>query len=152
MNYLLDLNKKLKNHFFEVLRIKTTPHEIGLGFAVGTFLSILPTLGFAMILGLFLVSIYKPISKVSLILSMIVWNPLTLVPIYGLSFSIGDMLFDASPVMTFQFEWMNTVVHYTRRFLVGNLILAVSISPVSYLITRLIYVNYLSRVALQTRD
>jgi len=33
--------RKLKDHLKKVLTIKTTPKEIALGFAVGTFISIL---------------------------------------------------------------------------------------------------------------
>ena len=36
---------KLKNHFKEVIKLKEDPKSIALGFGIGTFIAILPTLG-----------------------------------------------------------------------------------------------------------
>ena len=52
-------SKKIREHFSEVIKIKRSPHSIALGFAVGTFLAILPTPGFSILLGLLIVLIYQ---------------------------------------------------------------------------------------------
>lgn len=42
--------EKIMHHFHEALRIKKSPHSIALGFGIGTFIGILPTPGFGVLL------------------------------------------------------------------------------------------------------
>ena len=91
------VKEKLKRHFHEVARSRKSSHSIALGFAVGTFISILPTPGLNLILGLLVALIYEKINKYSLVISIFFWNTLTLSPIYILSFKIGDLLFGDLP-------------------------------------------------------
>ena len=58
--------EKLKHHFQEVLKTKTSPHSIALGFAIGTLIDILPTLGFGFFLGLLVGLIFEKVNKYSL--------------------------------------------------------------------------------------
>ena len=44
---LFSIKDRIKHHFAEVIRLKTSGHAIALGFAVGSFISILPTPGFS---------------------------------------------------------------------------------------------------------
>ncbi|MFH1053581.1 MAG: DUF2062 domain-containing protein [Candidatus Woesearchaeota archaeon] len=128
------LINKVKDHFHNVLSIKTTPKEIALGFAIGTFISIIPTPGFNIIIGLIIVLIFERISKLALFGAMVIWNPLTLIPIYLLSFKIGNLIFGSLPVVEFQLSMLNQILFYSRRFLVGNLIVAIGVSIISYVI------------------
>lgn len=125
---------RLKKHFKEVLRIKTTPFEIALGFSLGTFIAIFPTFGFGPLIGLVLVLIFKRISKVAMFLSFAIWNPLSLVPIYILGYKIGNFFFSELPIKTFKFLFLDNLYIFTRRVLVGNTILAFVISILSYFI------------------
>ena len=95
------LKKFLKHHFHEIVKIKKSPQEIALGFAIGSFIVLLPTPGFSILIGLLIMLLFTRINKFSLFAAMAVWNPLTLVPIYWLSYRIGDILFGALPVIKY---------------------------------------------------
>jgi uncharacterized protein len=136
------LKDKLKEHFLEVIKTKTSPHTIGLGFAIGTFISILPTPGFNIILGLLILLIFKKVNKFSLFAAIFFWNPLTSIPIYYFSYQIGDSLFGSSSIMVYELTLLGKIYLYARRFLVGNIILALITSTTSYFILRGIFVLY----------
>ena len=123
---------RLKNHFKEVINIKKSPSSIALGFAVGTFIAILPTFGLGLIIGLIIVLIFKKVSKLSLIAAFIFWNPFMLVPIYLFSYKIGDILMSAFPITKLRFELFNNAYNFTLRFLIGNFIIAFTASVLSY--------------------
>jgi uncharacterized protein len=134
--------KKIKEHFLEVIRTKTSPHNIGLGFATGTFISILPTPGFNIILGLLVLLIFKKMNKFSLFAGILFWNPLTSIPIYYLSYQIGDFLFGSTSVVLYELNLLGQINLYARRFLIGNVILALLTATTSYFIIKWIFTWY----------
>lgn len=131
------LLKALRRHWEEVLRIKTEPETIALGFAIGTFLAILPLFGMSIVLGFGVVVLWKSISKIALFAALAIWNPLTLIPVYLASIKIGDAIFGAAPVLEFELTFMENAFHFSRRFLVGNLLMAVFLTIASYVIVLL---------------
>lgn len=130
--------EKIKHHFQQVWELKTSPHSIALGFAVGTFVAILPTPGVNIIIGLFLLTMIRSMNKISLLASFVVWNYFVTVPLYTLAFTIGDMLFVNLSVVAVDIGFWDFVYHFTRRFLVGNIIVAASFSLISYGVVRLV--------------
>jgi len=122
----------LKEHFLEVAKIKKSPHSIALGFAVGTLIAVLPTPGFSIIIGLIVIAVFKNISKIALLAAMIIWNPLVQAPLYFTSFWIGDTLFKDLPIVNYDLTLLEKTYSFARRFLVGNFILAASMSLLSY--------------------
>ncbi|MDW3212075.1 MAG: DUF2062 domain-containing protein [Reichenbachiella sp.] len=135
-NYKNSLTFKLKRHFLEVLRTKTSDHSVAMGFAIGSFVAILPTPGISILIGIAIVAIFKKINKYALFLAMIVWNIWTLAPIYWASYEIGQAIFGDSEVVVWEFEQLDQVFEYTRRFMVGNLFLSIPISILSYFLVR----------------
>jgi uncharacterized protein len=134
--------KKLREHFREVIEVKTTPHGIALGFAIGTVIAVLPTFGLGALVGLLIVLIFKRISKISLFLAFAFWNPLILIPLTGLSYFIGNFLLQGEPVIKFKIEIINYAFIYTRRFLVGNLIVSTTAAILSYFIVLFLVKKY----------
>ncbi len=126
------LNQKIKHHFLEVLELKTSTVSIAAGFAVGSLISILPTPGFGVVLGTVVVMLFKKVNKISTFIALAFWNPLTLAPIYALSFKIGYLIFGNEPIVEYKFTILEQVYHYTQRFLVGNIISAICISALCY--------------------
>lgn len=124
----------IKNHFKEIAKLKKSPLSIATGAAVGTFISILPTPFMNIFIGLIIILLFKKINKFSLFGSMLFWNPLTLVPIYYYSYKIGDYIFDSSPVLKIEFNLVEQVFNFSRRFLVGNIIIAIIISILTFLL------------------
>lgn len=131
------LIKKIKKHFQEVLEIKTSPHSIALGFAIGTFIGILPTPGFGILLAFIITLIFPKISKIALFGSLIFWNPLMALPIQLFGIKIGNFLLGSEPIIKYEIEFFNTIYNFSRRLLLGNLILATIISPITYFLIKL---------------
>ena len=127
---------KLKRHFLEVLRTKTSDHSVAMGFAVGSFVAILPTPGISFLIGIGIIAIFKTINKYALFLAMFVWNVWTLTPIYWASYKIGMFIFRDAEVITFDIENWDQVFDYSLRFLVGNLFLSTPIAIASYFIVK----------------
>ena len=132
------LTDKIKKHFRDVWEIKTSSHSIALGFAIGTLIAVLPTPGFGVLLGLFLVLIFKRINKFSLIVAFVFWNPFVLLPFYYLSYKIGNILFGSLPVIKYDVVILDQIYNFSRRFLVGNLLIAIFLSITSYFLIRFI--------------
>ncbi len=87
--------KKLYRRFVAWLIAHTgTPHTIALGFAVGLFVALTPTVGFQMALGALFAHI---VGGNRLIAAALAWitNPLTLVPIYYFNYQVGLLFIDA---------------------------------------------------------
>ena len=127
---------RLKRHFIEVLRTKTSDHSVAMGFAVGSFVAILPTPGISFLIGLSIVAIFKTLNKYALFLAMLVWNIWTLAPIYWASYEIGQAIFGTAEVITFDVDNWDQVFDYSLRFVVGNLFLSIPISVFSYFLVK----------------
>lgn len=128
--------EKLKNYALDIFTEKTTPHSIALGFAIGTLISILPTPGFNLLLALLVSVISKKVNQVSLFIGVLFWNPLTAPVIYYLSYKLGDLIFGATPIIMYDISFMEQVYQFTRRFLVGNILIAVAFTIISYFLVR----------------
>lgn len=131
----MEIKNKIKEHLKDVATLKKSTHSIAFGFALGTFIAISPTFGFGIFIGLFLVLIFKKISKFALFTSFFIWNPFILFLLYPVSFGIGKVILSngsAPAVQQYKFEILNQLFAYSRIFLIGSLILAVIISMVSY--------------------
>ena len=99
MNKAQSLKKRflyqLRRHFLEILRTKNQT----LGYAVGTFVALLPTPGFSTLIGLLVVVLFKRINEFAVFIALAVWNVWTATPIYYLGLQLG---FDNSEM----FRWI----------------------------------------------
>lgn len=136
------VKKSLKHHINDIIKIKTSPHSIALGFAIGAFIAILPTVGIGILLGIIIIFLFKKVSKLSLFGAMLVFNPLILAPIYYLSYQLGNLILGNAPKQEFDLSLYNMVYHLSARFLLGNVILAVVFSLLSYYIVKNIAQKY----------
>jgi hypothetical protein len=136
------IKNKLKKHLDEVLKVKTSPHSIAMGFALGTIIVILPTFGLGIFIGLFLLLFLKRVSKVSMFVSFAFWNPIVLALLYPLEYSIGNFLLPNSPIIKFKLEIFNQLFLYTRGYLVGTFILAIFAGIFFYIFLLIISTKY----------
>jgi len=127
--------KRIKEYLSEVIRIKTSPHSIALGFAIGTFIAILPTLGFTYLIATIVILVYAKESKIALFGALLLWNPFVLFPIYTLSYRLGDFILSGSPAI-YPLQGIGQFRYTTLRFLIGNFIIAMLFSVTSYFILR----------------
>ncbi|HLD42006.1 MAG TPA: DUF2062 domain-containing protein [archaeon] len=135
-NYYRKYKDKGNEYLQLLLKSKTSPHSVALGFAIGTFISVLPTPGLHFVLGFLILLLVKKISKYSLFFTLLFWNALTLTPIWMMSYKIGDWIFGSEAVVRYKFELLNQAYNFSRRFLVGNVILAILISVILYFATK----------------
>jgi len=126
--------EKFKQHLIDVLKIKKSPHSIAMGFALGTFLEILPLPGINYLIGLLIVFIFKTVNKISMFLAFLFWNVLFIGPMYLLAFRIGDKLFVGEPVVLFNMEFLDWAYNFSRRVLVGIVIIAFFVAVISYFV------------------
>jgi uncharacterized protein (DUF2062 family) len=71
-----------------LLRYRGTPHQVALGFAVGLFVALTPTVGIQMALGAFIAHLLKANRALPVALAWIS-NPLTMGPLYYFNYRIG---------------------------------------------------------------
>ena len=125
---------KVKNYFKKIIKIKKSPHAIALGFSVGSFIALIPTLGFAYLIGLGVLFILPRINKFSLFIGIAFWNPLILVPVYRYGYLLGSSILGDLPGCTFSFSFNSDIIKLSSRFLLGNFIIASLLSLLSYFI------------------
>ncbi len=85
MNYL---KEKFKELFNRLVTIRGNPKEIALGFALGLFVGMSPTIGFQMIIAVFFAIVLKW-NKFSAALAVWISNPVTAPVLYGSTYYLG---------------------------------------------------------------
>lgn len=103
----MNLKRSARFAYLKLLRTKGTPHAIAGGAAIGVFVGLTPTIPFHTLM-VFLLSLLSRTSFLAgLITSFAVCNPLTTLPIYFLSFKIGNL------VTHHQLDWLHvsSVLH-----------------------------------------
>lgn len=95
------------------LKIRGTPREIALGFALGLFVGMSPTLGVQMPIAVFFAALFKW-NKISAAVGVWISNPLTAPVLYGLTFFVGSKITGItnsfSPGNGFDFDFIYQIV------------------------------------------
>lgn len=86
---LKDQFNKFKDRF---VKIRGNPKDIALGFALGIYVALTPTMGVQMIIAVTFAAIFRW-NKIAAAAAVWVTNPLTAVPIYGLNYWVGTKVF-----------------------------------------------------------
>ena len=119
-----------------MLKARATPHDIALGFACGTFWCILPTPGLSILLAFATAGLVR-MSRLSLVASVVVWNPLFVLPLYPtLALPIGQLLLDDPEKTEFKIEILNTVARLGGKLFVGSAIVSLIIAIIAYVLIR----------------
>ena len=147
----MKLTRQLKNEWTKLLLGDFTPHDIALGLAIGTLVSLLPTFGFSALLAMLLIFVFPNINRPAIFVSLIIWNPLVQIPIYAASFQLGSLLFVDAPLVKYDIEILNQLYSFTRRFLIAHMIVVSIITICTYIITRVV-LSYRQTRSLITKD
>ena len=131
------LAQTLKAKGQALLKAEASAHNQAIGFALGTFISLLPTPGFNLPLALLLAGWFR-LHRATVLLSLAVWNVFVTAPLFALSYRLGNFLFPAPATDSMAIQWQAQVISFVQGFLVGNLIIAVGVTAVSYTIVLLI--------------
>jgi uncharacterized protein (DUF2062 family) len=104
---MVQLLRKLYQRF---IRIRGTPREISLGFALGLFVGFSPTMGVQIAIAVFLASLFKW-NKFTAAVGVQVTNPLTAPVLYGFTYWIGAKLMGLQKTLDLSFgmDWHSVV-------------------------------------------
>jgi uncharacterized protein len=81
----------LKKTYTRFLKIRGNPHEIALGFALGLFIGMSPTIGLHTAIAVFFAALFKW-NKISAALAVWISNPFTAPVVYGITYYTGSKL------------------------------------------------------------
>ena len=140
---------RLKRYIMNIIKSKKSDKTIAWSYSIGTFIAVFPTPGFSTFIGLAVLGIFRQLNKMAILLSMVVWNAVTVVPVYWFSFKIGQSLAITDETNFFQYEWANNLIQYFKDFIVGNLFITIPISVISYFLALLLLKH--SRIARRKR-
>jgi len=107
-------------------------HVVAGSFAIGVFITALPTLGTGLLVMGALVYLSEWINKIALFASVVVLNPLAKSGVYVVSFSLGTRLLGPIPGVSASEVTLTAGPAVVRRLLLGNAILAVLFAAVAY--------------------
>lgn len=152
--YYHRFKKFMRHHYHKALRQEIDPHAIALGFAIGTCIGILPTGGFGILVALFIMLFFKSLNKIAVFAGLAIWNPLTMIPVYYLSYGIGNWILGVgdnevinTSITNVRTQMLKSAFEFSEKYLVGNIILAVTISLASYFFMRKAVIVYQHRKA-----
>jgi hypothetical protein len=83
--------RKAKAWFVHLLHLDDTTHSIAMGAAIGVFIAMTPTIGFQMLIVVFITSLVRANRIAGLPMPWIT-NPATIVPIYTFNYTVGRYL------------------------------------------------------------
>jgi len=132
--------RQLKILFWKLARTNDSVSEIGLGAAIGTFISVFPTFGF----GTLLVLVFSRFVKFNLVIALatsVVSNPFTSPFFLFLSYKIGS--FVTGVTLHFDLKnWKDNLVNSGLTLFVGSFILSGIMAFLGYLIATTIVKFY----------
>ena len=114
-----------------LMNAEASAQNQAMGFALGTFISLLPTPGVNMALALLLASWFR-LHKATVVLSLAIWNMFVTAPFFALSYRLGNFLFPAPASASVAEQWQAQVISFVQGVLVRNLIIAGLVTAVSY--------------------
>ena len=134
---------RIRAALYDSLTQNSTPRQVALSFAVGTFITMLPTFGTGLIIFVVLIRLFGWLNKIALFASVLVFNPVVKWGVYAASFALGFVLL--GPVEGFavgdtpSFGDGSEIIF---RLLVGNTILAVVAAVLGYVVVYRIVLAY----------
>lgn len=129
-----------------------TPREIAWSFAVGTFVTMLPTLGTGLLAFAAIVYWFDRISPLALFASVLVFNPVVKWGVYVASFALGMVLLGPVEGVTRADVTLDSGWAVLLRLLLGNLILAVLAAAIGYVVVYRLAVRFESTGAAERID
>lgn len=108
--------------------------DIATSFAVGAFVTMLPTLGTGLVILGALVALVERANGPAMFASVAVFNPFVKWGVYAGSFSIGSLLLGPAPSVAAREVSLSAGPEVLTRLLVGNLLLAIVVAGCCYVL------------------
>lgn len=135
MQFLSDYRNRVKEQVGKTLREDHSPQETAFSAALGTFVTVLPTLGVGILFFIVISKLFDRINKLALFACVVVFNPVMKYPIYIISYSIGSILTRSSPPEeTLEKALTTQAMEATQTMIIGNLFLAAVLSIIAYFV------------------
>lgn len=122
-----------------------TPREIAASFAFGVFVTAMPTGGTALVLFFVLAYCFDRVSKIALVASLVVFNPVVKWSVYAASFWLGNRLLGPVPLGDASSVTVSFGGDLVARQLLGNTILAAVFAVIGYGVVLLVVTIYRRR-------
>jgi len=133
------LQNALRRVYVRFIKIRGRPKEIALGFALGIFIGMTPTMGIQMPVAIFFAAMLKG-SKISAAFGVWITNPFTSPFIYGLTYVVGAKVLGLKTAMTLPNDFTWGIVKETLRnapvifgaLTVGGILIGLPLAILSY--------------------
>jgi len=133
------LLSSLKGLYSRFIRIRGNPREIALGFALGIFIGMTPTMGIQIILAIFFAALLKW-NKISATIAVFTTNPFTAPFIYGTTYLVGARVLGLQKIFKFpeqmSFEAAVEMLKSTPRIFgaltVGGVLIGLPLAIIAY--------------------
>lgn len=109
-----------------------SPRAVAASFAIGIFVTAMPTGGLGISLFFVLVYYWDWVSKTAIFASVAVLNPLVKPLVYVASYRLGVLLLGTEPVVTFDIAVLDWIVGASQVLLIGNVLIALALAGLSY--------------------
>ncbi len=133
---------RCRDELQKTLTEEHTSRELAGSFALGTFITMLPTLGVGLIVFVILAFVFDWVSKIALFASVVIFNPVVKWGVYVASFTLGVVLLGPVDGVGISDISFNAAPEIVIRLLIGNLILAVVATVISYIVIYRLTVVY----------
>lgn len=111
-----------------------TPHEVAASFAIGIFITALPTGGVGVGLFFVFVSMWSWVNKAAIFSTVVVLNPFVKPGVYLASYHVGSLVVGTEPIFLLDVPAIDYVLEVVQLVLFGNLLVALVLSLVGYLL------------------
>jgi uncharacterized protein (DUF2062 family) len=125
---------RAKHLLRRALRGDHTTAEVAQSFGLGVFITMLPTLGVGFLVFFVIAVLFDRLSKLALLASAVVFNPVVKWGVYAASFGLGVTLLGPVEGVTTSELSLRAAPEVVLRLVVGNVILAVAAAVPSYFV------------------
>ncbi len=132
-----EVKKRVSKHIDDAVRLQKTPHELAIGFAIGTFIALLPLPGLHVLVGLLIVILFKKVNKFTLFAAIAIFNPfIVTAPILLASNELGKIFVPKLHPGDPGYFFIHKILDTTLRIFVGSVIISFVTSIISYFISK----------------
>lgn len=129
------LIRQSKLLLLRLLRLRAQPDEIAKGFALGIFIGMTPTLGFQMIIAVFIAMLLQQ-NKIAAAVGVWISNPLTAPFIYAVEYETGRFVLDMERIHFCEQTTAESLAQFGYDLMIpmflGSLIYGLLLGAVSY--------------------
>lgn len=143
--YVRSISTEIRLELEKALEGEYTSRQVAGSFALGIFITSLPTLGIGILFFFAIIHLFANVSKLALFSSVVVLNPAVKWGVYGTSFWLGSVLLGPVDGVTRSDLSLAAAPEIVVRLLVGNLILAVVFTVLGYALAYRLTVAYRRR-------